>query len=225
MREFLHNLNIEYVNLDIYIQSITHPSYENEHPQAKNNQRLEFLGDAIFDVVVSEFLFTNESLNEGDMTKRRAMYVCEKALCRYAAAIKLETVIKVGKGVGEISDAILADAFESFIAAIYIDLGIDKVKEFCKIYIFPALSTGEFEIIDYKSKLQELVQVDKRAVEYTQINRSGPSHEPVFEIGVYLDGILLGSGIGKSKKLAEQNAAKSALSKMAGYSESKFEVK
>ncbi len=215
MEGLLNKLNISFLNLDLYVQALTHPSYENENVDAKNNQRLEFLGDAIFDVIISEYLFTNLNVDEGSMTKLRAMYVRESALCVYAKEIDLDSYIRVGKGVIDMSDAIIADAFESLVAAIYLDLGLCAVQKFFVENVQHIVEKNQVDFEDYKSKLQELVQVDKRTVVYKEVSRSGPSHNPAFDVAVYLDDIVLGTGSGKSKKIAEQAAAKSALKKMA----------
>lgn len=216
MENLLEKLNIKYNDISIYNTALTHPSYAHERNLGKaHNQRLEFFGDAIFDLLLSEFLFNNYSYNEGEMTKLRATYVCEKALCLYAKEIGLDKHIKLGKGESaSLKDAVVADAFEAFIAAIYLDLGLEEVKNFFMTYISDIVASKKFSFEDYKSKLQELVQSDKRTLEYRLIKQDGPSHMPTFYINVYMDGILLGNGVGQSKKVAEQEAAKQALDKM-----------
>ncbi|MFV0424837.1 MAG: ribonuclease III [Bacilli bacterium] len=216
MKKLLDELGIKYNSVDIYNTALTHPSYAHENNLGKShNQRLEFLGDAIFDLILSEFLYNNYCYSEGEMTKLRAMYVCEKALCLYAKKIGLENFIKLGKGEkSNLKDAVIADAFEAFVAAIYLDLGLAEVEKFFDRYISEIIVSKKFNFEDYKSKLQELVQSDKRTLEYKLVKQDGPSHQPTFYIDVYMDDILLGSGIGHSKKNAEQDAAKVALNKM-----------
>lgn len=216
MKELLGKFNLSYNNIDIYATALTHPSYAHENNLGKaHNQRLEFLGDAVFDLILSKFLFNNYSYSEGEMTKVRANYVCEKALCFYARELELDKYILLGKGErANVKDAVVADAFEAFIAAIYVDLGFSEVEKFFNSYIKDIVVSNKFSNEDYKSKLQELVQSDKRTLEYRIVKRDGPSHNPIFYIDVYMEGILLGSGVGKSKKIAEQEAAKVALDKM-----------
>lgn len=215
MKEFLNKLNIEYNDINIYATALTHPSYAHEKKLDSHNQRLEFLGDAIFDLLLSEYLYNNYSYTEGEMTKLRATYVCEKALCYYAKEIGMDKYIRLGNGESHsLKDAVVADAFEAFVAAIYLDVGLNGVVKFFNDYIREVVAQKRFIYEDYKSKLQELVQSDKRTLEYKLIKREGPSHMPVFYINVYMDEILLGSGVGQSKKIAEQEAARVALEKM-----------
>ncbi len=216
MEKLLDKLAIKYNDINLYITALTHPSYAHEHNQGKkHNQRLEFLGDAVFDLILSEFLYNNYSYSEGEMTKLRANYVCERALCVYAKELGLDHYIKAGKGeINNLKDAVIADAFEAFVAAIYLDLGYEATAEFFEKHISEIVESKRFSFEDYKSTLQELVQSDKRTLEYRLIKQEGPSHDPTFFIDVYMDDILLGSGVGKSKKIAEQTAAKIALEKM-----------
>ncbi len=216
MKEFLLELGIKYKDIKLYNTALTHPSYAHEkHLGKSHNQRLEFLGDAIFDMVISEFFYNNYSYSEGEMTKLRANYVCEKALCFYAKEVGLDKHLLLGKGESSsIKDAVVADAFEAFIAAIYLDLGIEEVEHFFNKYICDIVTSNKFSVEDYKSKLQELVQSDKRTLEYKLVKQDGPSHKPTFYIDVYMDEILLGKGVGTSKKVAEQEAARVALEKM-----------
>ncbi len=220
---FLKEVGIEHNDLNWYERAFSHTSYINEHQNLKqtDNQRLEFLGDAVFDLVIGEYLFFKENtLNEGKMTKLRAIYVCEKALFYYAKKLKFNDYVKLGRGElingGAMRPAILADAFEAFLGALYIDKGLVTVKEFVNQYIIPIIESDEFdEFHDFKTELQELIQTHKRTIIYEIISEKGPAHHREFEAIAKLDDIILGKGVGFSKKNAEQQAAKSALEKLA----------
>ena len=222
MRELLRRLNIETDNLDIYIQAVTHPSYANEHGEdCKHLERLEFMGDAVLQLMVSHLIFYKDGSSlEGEMSLIRSKLVRADALCNEAKKLGLDKVLKLGVGEeksgGRNGKNILADAFESFIAAIYLDKGFDFTFEFVK-RIF-SNSVDEIDVaslLDYKSKLQELVQADtKQSVSYREVSHSGTSNNPIYVFEVLLDGeIVLATGTGKSKKLAQQDAAKNALEK------------
>ena len=202
---------------------MTHSSYANEH-QLKHNERIEFLGDAILGLLVAEYIYTNfTNMPEGNMSKLRATYVCEDANAKYAKEIGIDEILLLGKGEelsgGRKRPAILSDAFESFLGAIYLDGGIEEVRKLLKVVVFPhVLAINEVQFVDYKSRLQEYIQAETRsALEYRLDNVQGPPHMRVFTMSVYLDGIKLGTGIGKTKKDATQEAAKSALKKMARF--------
>ena len=205
------------INVDNNILSValTHTSYANEH-KCESYERLEYLGDAILEFVISEYFYKNTSLTEGEMSKKRAMYVCEDALSEYAKEIDLKSYIKVGNGVTDINKQIVADVFEAVIASIYLNSGIVRTKEFIYDYIIPNIENNNIYLSDYKSYLQELVQTDKRSVTYNVVNEYGPAHDKTFEVEVVCDDMVYGIGIGKSKKEAEQNAAKDAILKSCG---------
>lgn len=210
-------LDINPVNINLYYEAFTHTSFSNENPSFPNYERLEFLGDAILEFIISDYLYKERHLEEGLMTKMRANYVCEEALATYARELKFESDIKLGSGEIETgpNNTIMADVFEAFIAAMYLDLGFDFTKETVLKIITKYIQKNTDFLHDYKSTLQELVQTDKKSVAYEIVNESGPSHERKFECVVKVDGIILGKGIGNSKKAAEQEAAKIALSKQA----------
>lgn len=215
--EILDKLNIPYKNLSYYNQAFAHTSYANE-ANCESYERLEFLGDAVLELVISEYLYKNTNYKEGEMTKLRSHYVCENALYEYSVKLGLNEYIKLGKGQeeqdGRHCKAIVADIFESFIAAIYLDNDLETVKEFIYKYIIPIIESDELDFFnDYKSKLQELVQTDKKSLEYVLINEEGPAHNKVFEVVVKVDDIIYGKGRAHSKKEAEQMAAKDAISK------------
>ncbi len=198
--------------------ALTHSSYANEH-NCTSNERLEFIGDAVLDLLMGKYLYLeNKKYNEGDLTKNRAKHVCESALVEYAKACNLKKFLFLGKGEeksnGRNRVALQADAFEALLGAIYIDKGLSETyKVFNKVVIPVMNDETEDNFVDYKSYLQELVQSDKRSLEYRILSESGPSHNKVFTIRVYMDEILMGEGTGKSKKEAEQNAAEMALKK------------
>ena len=194
--------------------ALTHSSYSNECG-GENYERLEFLGDAILEAVSSEYFYLNTSLKEGDMSKMRASYVCESALYEYSKKIGLIPYIKVGNGMEKDNPTIVADVFESVLAVIYLELGFDKVKKYILDILIPYIESKTVFYSDYKSHLQELVQTDKKSLDYIIVSESGPAHDKTFEVEVIVDGITYGSGIGKSKKEAEQKAAKDAIEKQA----------
>ena len=215
--EILKKLNIKYNNISLYEQALTHTSYANEQG-LKSYERLEFLGDAILELIISEYLYKTTHNAEGVMTKMRSHYVCENALYEYSVKLGINEYIRLGRGQeeqdGKHSKAIVADVFESFLAAMYLDAGIDEVKKFIYKYVIPIIESDSLDFFqDYKSKLQEYVQTDKKSLEYNIIKEEGPSHNKTFEVIVKIDGIVYGKGTAKSKKEAEQMAAKDALSK------------
>ena len=210
-------LNINPTNINLYYEAFTHTSFSNENPTFPNYERLEFLGDAILEFIVSDYLYKERHLPEGVMTRMRASYVCEEALATYAKEYKFESDIKLGGSELESgpNDTILADVFEAFIAATYLDKGLDFTKEMVLKIITKYIDKNVDFLHDYKSRLQELVQTDKKSVTYEIISETGPSHDKTFVCQVVVDGIVLGKGAGNSKKQAEQEAAKEALSKEA----------
>ena len=202
--------------LEIYHVALTHSSFAYEN-NLESKERLEFLGDAVLEIIISEYFYQiYNNLDEGKLTKKRAQAVCEEALVIYAETVNLSQYIKVCRGLEETgaNNAIIADAFEALLGAIYISYGINEVRKVLKKVIIPNLE-DVFESRDYKSLLQEIIQAgDKRNISYVIIREDGPSHNKIFEAVVKLDNkINLGTGIGKTKKEAEQKAAKDALKK------------
>ena len=215
--KLLSDINIEIKNQKLFDTAFTHTSYANEE-NTESYERLEYLGDADLEMVMSEYLYNNTNYSEGEMTKKRAHYVCENALYEYSLKLKLNEYLKLGKGEeengGKFRKAIVADIFEAFMGALFLDQGIDAVEKFMKTYIYPMIENGEIESFhDYKSVLQELVQTDKRSLNYTIINEEGPAHNKIFTAEVKIDDIVYGVGTAHSKKEAEQEAAKDALKK------------
>lgn len=201
----------------LYIEAFTHTSYSNEH-QTKNYERLEYLGDAVLELLMSEYLYKNTEVQEGEMTKLRANYVCENALYEYSLRLNLNEELLLGHGEeesgGRTRKTIVADIFESFIGALFLDQGLDVVKKFLYDNVIPLIERKEVNFFDdYKSVLQELVQTDKRNLEYEVINEEGPSHNKEFTVQVRINDIVYGQGKAHSKKEAEQLAARDALEK------------
>ncbi len=212
---FFNTYGIQLKNKEIMQIAFTHSSYANEN-HTESYERLEFLGDAVLEVITSEYFYLNTDLKEGDMTKVRASFVCENALATYAKEIGLNKYILVGHGqLGNINDTIIADVFESVLGAIYLDQGFLKAKEYCNKIILPFIESGKHFLSDYKSALQEMVQTDKESLNYVLIEEKGPAHDKTFTVNVVIDNIVFGTGTGKSKKEAEQRAAYDAYNKRA----------
>jgi len=212
---FFEKYGIVLKNPELMQTAFTHSSYSNEC-HTKNYERLEFLGDAVLQLITSEYFYLNTDLKEGDMSKTRASFVCEHALATYAREIGLNKYILVGHGQrNNVNDTIIADVFESVLGAIYLDCGFDVAKRYVDEIILPYIKKGVHFLGDYKSLLQELVQTDKKSLTYELVNETGPAHDKVFTINVVIDGIVYGTGVGKSKKEAEQKAAYDAYQKRA----------
>ncbi|MGE0003217.1 MAG: ribonuclease III, partial [Candidatus Izemoplasmatales bacterium] len=200
--------------------AMTHSSYANES-NTRSNERLEFIGDAVVDLAVAKFLFEHLEEAEGVLTKKRAQEVCEASLHQYAESFDLGQYLLLGKGEekngGRHKPAVIADAFEAFLGAIFLDKGLQEVYKVLDKIVFPVIKRNlNQEDNDYKSKLQELVQSDKRTLNYTIISESGPAHDREFVSRVTMDDtIIMGEGMGKTKKEAEQNAARATLEKLA----------
>lgn len=205
-------------------RAMTHSSYANEHGTL-SNERLEFLGDAVLDLAVGQYLYHHLPYDEGILTKKRAQDVCESSLYQYALQCHLGDYLLLGKGEeknqGREKPAVLADAFEALLGAVFLDKGFEEVFKILNKVVFPNIkATLNEDDNDYKSKLQEWIQSDKRSLNYVIVSESGPAHNKEFVARVYLDEtIIMGEGIGKTKKEAEQNAAKIALEKRASLPE------
>ena len=220
MEELFEKLKISPKNLTLYNIAVSHSSYANEHRAKKDYERLEFLGDAVLDLVVADYLYSNHNEDEGEMTKVRASYVCENALYEYSMDLGLYKYIKVGHGEekegGKYKKAILSDIFEAIIGAIYLDLGYAKARQVALNIIVPYIENPNVVFFsDYKSSLQEYVQTEQKSLTYDLVKEEGPAHDKTFTIEVKIDNIVYGRGVAGSKKEAEQNAAKEALSKVA----------
>ena len=220
MEDLFKRLNIKVKDIDLYNSAFSHSSYANEHKKKIDYERLEFLGDAVIDLVISEYLYQKSNLEEGQMTKLRASYVCEDALYHYSTDLELNKYLKVGHGEeksgGKNKKAIVADIFEALMGAIYLDLGFDTVRRIVLDIVVPYIEDEEVVFFnDYKSSLGEAVQTDNKSLQYEVVKESGPDHDKSFVVAVIVDGITLGKGEAKSKKEAEQQAAKDALEKLA----------
>lgn len=216
-------LNIHFSNLKYLKQAFTHSSYINEvkNKNYQDNERLEFLGDAVLELTVSEYLFhTFPDLTEGHLTKLRAAIVCEPSLVEIAESLNFGDYVLLGKGEeytgGRKRPALLADVFEAFIGALYLEKGIEEVKGFLEVHVFPKIDHGLYsKSQDYKSQLQEYIQQNNQGtIIYKIIDEVGPAHDLEFHVEVLIDKKSMGTGIGKCKKEAEQKAAQKALIKL-----------
>lgn len=217
-------LKISWRDPGLLRQALTHSSYayENRGRRCENNQRLEFLGDAVLELVVSEFLYRNyPEWPEGKLTKLRAAVVCEPSLAKVAQELNLGECLLIGHGEdqngGRERPSILADAFEALLGAIYLDQSLEACRKFAIEQlsgIIKAAVQGKFER-DYKTELQELLQKNSpEPIKYVILKEEGPDHDKSFTAGIVYRGKLLGKGKGRSKKEAEQQAAKRALGKL-----------
>ena len=213
MKELFDRLNIKPKNLELYTTAFSHSSYVNENHIKSDYERLEFLGDAVLELVASDYLYKTKTINEGEMTKLRASYVCENACYEYSKDLNLSKYIKVGHG-EEIDGGkvILADIFEALMGAIYLDLGFSTAKRVIDSIVIPYVEDPNILFFsDYKSALQEYVQTKQKSLEYEVVLEQGPAHNKLFTTVVKIDGIIYGKGSAGSKKEAEQEAARDAL--------------
>ena len=209
-------------NIQLLQNALTHSSYANErwHNSLLSNERLEFLGDSVLGMLVAEYLYkTFPDRPEGELTRMRADMVCEHTLATVANKIGLGEHLLLGHGEerlgGRSRESILADATESVIAACFLDGGLKAAEQFVKQYILVEVPVSRPNNMDYKTALQELVQQKKNQVlSYTLVGQSGPDHDKQFDVEVSLNGAVVGSGSGRSKKRAEQMAAKAAIEKL-----------
>ena len=206
-------------NITLLQNALTHSSYANErwHNSLLSNERLEFLGDSILGMLVAEYLYrTFPDRPEGELTRMRADMVCEKTLANVANRIHLGDHLLLGHGEeqsgGRSRDSILADAVESVIAASFLDGGLDAALKFIKTFILVEVPVTQLHNVDYKTRLQELVQQKKNQVlTYCLLGETGPDHDKEFAVSVSLNGETVGKGSGRSKKRAEQDAARAAM--------------
>lgn len=219
MKNFEKNIGYTFKNKDLLKTALTHSSFANENKFViPYNERLEFLGDAVLQLVVSEKLFKEHpDMPEGKMSRRRAALVCEEALAGYSRQIKLGDFLLLGKGEenngGRQRPSILADAFEAVTGAIFLDGDINTAKKFILRFIDEAHAS----LSDYKTRLQEIIQQNPgERLSYEVVDEKGPDHDKVFKVQVLLNSNVIGHGTGKSKKAAEQAAAREAL-RLMGY--------
>ena len=220
MDELFEKLGIKPKDLRLYNTAFLHSSYANEHRAKADYERLEFLGDSVVDLVIADYLYSCENEDEGEMTKVRASYVCENALYEYATNLGLNRYIKVGHGEekegGKYKKAIVADIFEALMGAIYLDLGYATARRTVLNIIVPYIEDPNVTFFsDYKSSLQEYVQTTQQSLIYDLVSEDGPAHDRTFTVEVRIDDIVYGTGVGSTKKEAEQEAAKVALKKLA----------
>ncbi|KRK58607.1 ribonuclease III [Fructilactobacillus fructivorans] len=215
--------NIKFNDESLLDEAMTQASYVNEHPGQglKFYERLEFLGDAVYQLVVSDYIFRRfPELPQGRLTRLRAAMVNEHSFSRFARECHFDKYIRLGKGEEKANarqrDSLLCDIFESFIGAVYLDQGMATVKHFCEIVIFPKLDEGWFdEFFDHKTELQEVVQEDGPVdLDYELVSEDGPDNDRKFKVAVKINGKEMGVGLGHSKKDAEQKAAKKALNEL-----------
>lgn len=214
----LENYGIRLKKLDILEKALTHPTYAYEHQLATNNQRLEFVGDAIVGFIIAEYLFlTYPEKKEGELSQIKSILVSGETFAIAAREFKLYDYLLMGKGEkqrgGQFRDSVLADALEALIATIYLECGYGKVKEFIFTLLLPILGELlENGFKDYKTILQELLQKDfKKSVDYRILEETGPDHDKSFTSGIYWEDELIAIGRGKSKKEAERQGAKLAI--------------
>ena len=222
--DFLDNNHIKYNNKKLIEQAFIHTSYMNEHPEGlHDNERLEFMGDAVLQIYSSTLLFAfNPPLSEGEMSTRRSNLVCEKALAKVVREFHLNDFLKLGTGEekngGRDRDSIISDMFEAFIGAVYIDSDYNNASALLDVLLKKHILETTETIVDYKTRLQEYVQADSsRSIIYETIDAKGPSNNPTFTVVVKVDGLIFGTGVGSSKKEAQKNAAKDALLKAANH--------
>ena len=212
--DFLKDYGIEFEGESLINKALTHTSYANEN-DVESYERLEFLGDAVLELVSSDYFYRKTHLPEGEMSRLRSLYVCENALYEYADKINLSHYIKLGNGIKEANKTVIADVFEAVIGVIFLEQGLNKVRELFNKLIVPYIENEADFLKDYKSMLQEMVQTEKKSLKYKVVDESGPAHAKLFKVTVSIGGIVYGTGVGGSKKEAEQNAAKDAFSKQA----------
>ena len=212
------NLGYKFKDISLLITALTHSSYANEQSDGTVcNERLEFLGDSILGFVSAKYFYENFDSPEGELTKHRASRVCEKALCLFAKELGIGEALRLGKGEsrtgGSERPSILADAFEAVLAAVFLDGGLEEASKIVLRFIPRRDALDETK--DYKTTLQEVIQRNREEhIEYVLVGETGPDHAKTFSVEVHLNSNVIGKGTGKSKKLAEQHAAKEALELM-----------
>ena len=219
MKKLEEKLGYEFKNSELLTTALTHSSFANEHKKSgiECNERLEFLGDSILGMITAEYLFRNEpGMPEGKMTRLRAELVCERSLVEVADELGLGEYLRLGHGEescgGRTRPSIKADAVEAVLAAVFLDEGIEPAKKIVNKYILSKLKTGIPANRDYKTELQEYLQRDgAKDISYKLTGESGPDHNKHFVCAVLVDGEHIAKGEGKSKKEAEQQAARNAL--------------
>ena len=221
VNDLLKKLHITYKDIALYEQALTHPSYNGEvNTKHQDYEKLEFIGDAVLGSVTADLVYKNRpEMSEGDLTKLRSVLVSTKPLAAYARKINLDQYVRIGHSITaeqvKQSDKILENVLESLIGATYLDAGLNTAYRLIKgLLLSDIISYDADNLTDYKTKLQEEIQAEHRdAVQYVTIETKGPAHDRTFKVQVLYNDIVLGTGVGKSKKKAEEMAAKDALSK------------
>ena len=224
MKDLQEAIGYSFNNPALLTEALTHSSYAHEqHKNMKYNERLEFLGDAVLSIVVSDYIYNHcPNLPEGELTKLRASLVCEKSLYDFARQIDLGVYLRLSNGErrngGANRPSIVSDAFEALIAAIYLDGGMEPAKQHILHFVIPEIENHKHHSFkDYKTSLQEIIQKNPgERLEYRLVGSSGPDHNKHFKVEVLLNSNVVGRGGGRSKKEAEQQAAREALELM-GY--------
>jgi ribonuclease-3 len=221
MKALEKRINYSFHNKAYLMEALTHSSFANErHNGSNSNERMEFLGDAVLSIISAEYLFEKyPNMPEGELSKLRSSLVCTDSLSSFAREIDLGSVLLLGKGEintgGYDRPSILENAFEALIAAIYLDGGMEQARKFVLGFLSKALENHQINFKDYKTTLQEVVQQNPdESVNYVLVGESGPDHNKTFEVEVHLNSNVIGKGKGRSKKSAEQAAAKEALKLM-----------
>ena len=219
MKLLLEKFNIVPNNKHLFDVAFTHGSYGTLHELDYTYERLEFLGDSVLNMIVSEYLFNQyPDYGEGKLTKLRANYVCQSALIYYSHELGLDKYIKISGEDNKITDnevlSITADVFESFLGAIFLDQGIEFAKDYISKIIFPYIDAKEVFFFDYKSVIKEYGDANELDIEYEIIDESGVPHNKTFIISILINGKEMGVGKGKNKKEAEQAASKQAMEKL-----------
>ncbi len=222
MKDLEAAIGYRFQNISLLQNALAHSSYANErwHNSLKSNERLEFLGDSILGMQVADYLYRNfQDRPEGDLTRMRADMVCEKTLALVAHRLSLGDYLLLGKGEelggGRSRDSILADAVESVIAACYLDGGMEAAVQFIQKFILVNVPVQKLHNADYKTALQELVQQKKhQVISYALVGESGPDHDKQFRVELSINGQAVSTGVGSSKKRAEQDAARIAMEKL-----------
>jgi ribonuclease-3 len=221
LEQFQNNIGYQFENIKLLEQALVHSSYANENKMSKeeNNERLEFLGDAVLEIVTSYYLFIKyPDMLEGELTKLRASIVCEPTLAKFSKEIHLGDFIMLGKGEensgGRNRSSVLSDTIEALIGAIYLDGGLEATTEFVYNTLLKDVEKKKL-FVDSKTHLQELIQkVSEKPLEYVVVTESGPDHNKIFEVVVRHKNKVIGQGSGRSKKAAEQEAASDAIKKL-----------
>lgn len=214
----MQEIGYTFKDVSLLEQALTHSSYTNErHSESACYERLEFLGDSVLGFITARYLFEKDRAPEGELTKLRAAVVCEKALCSYSQELGLGAYMRLGRGErqsgGDKRPSILADMYEAVLAAIYLDGGMQPAEKFVLRFIVPEIDRQRRRHFkDYKTALQEIVQQNPgERLEYVLVGESGPDHNKTFAVEVHLNSNVIGKGRGRSKKEAEQQAAREAL--------------